>query len=296
MSGRRTDSGGRPEILVACRDVTRSSVALELAVQLSLRMDAQLSILAVIRHDGQHTGARRALDQALEIGSKRLGADRCRTALRVGHPAEEILQELDERSYALVVVGDREYQSRLERLVLGSTAERIIEHAPCAVAVAKGRVGPVRRLMLCDSGVAEAALVDLMADRLPALLLDAEEVRVVHVVSHMSAGPSVTVPSEGDPHDAGKAADPKDGHGLDRATERLVERNRELLDRMGVRATMQVRHGIVVEEIVSAAQSGRADLVVIGANRGDGWRRVLLGDLARDIFRRLRCPVLVVRP
>jgi nucleotide-binding universal stress UspA family protein len=56
-----------------------------------------------------------------------------------------------------------------------------------------------------------------------------------------------------------------------------------------------VRHGLVVDEIQAEARSGDYDLVVIGAHRGEGWRRILLDDLAHQIIVEMDRPVLVVR-
>jgi nucleotide-binding universal stress UspA family protein len=56
-----------------------------------------------------------------------------------------------------------------------------------------------------------------------------------------------------------------------------------------------VRHGLVVEEILAEAQCGDYDLVVIGAHRGEGWRRILLDDLAHEIINYVDRPILVVR-
>jgi nucleotide-binding universal stress UspA family protein len=67
------------------------------------------------------------------------------------------------------------------------------------------------------------------------------------------------------------------------------------LDRLGVRALAEVRHGLVVDEILSQAKKGDYDLVVIGAYRGKGWQRILLDDLAHKILVQLDRPVLVVR-
>lgn len=63
----------------------------------------------------------------------------------------------------------------------------------------------------------------------------------------------------------------------------------------GVVAQPKVRHGAVVEEILAETQENNYDLVVIGAHRGQGWERVLLEDIAREIITQVDRPVAVVR-
>ena len=50
-----------------------------------------------------------------------------------------------------------------------------------------------------------------------------------------------------------------------------------------------------LDEILAEARDGDYDLVVIGAHRGEAWRRILLDDLAHQIIVQLDRPVLVVR-
>jgi nucleotide-binding universal stress UspA family protein len=75
----------------------------------------------------------------------------------------------------------------------------------------------------------------------------------------------------------------------------LLERDIQMLEPLSVQLRPMVRHGLVVDEILAEAQAGDYDLVVIGAHRGEGWRRILLDDLAHQIIIHLDRPVLVVR-
>jgi nucleotide-binding universal stress UspA family protein len=59
----------------------------------------------------------------------------CETIVRMGGPAHEfIVQEAKDRDIDLIVMGTRG-KSALERVVMGSVAERVIGHAPCPVMV-----------------------------------------------------------------------------------------------------------------------------------------------------------------
>jgi nucleotide-binding universal stress UspA family protein len=67
-------------------------------------------------------------------------------ALRVGAPAAEIVQYARGHQSDLLVLGTHG-RSGIERLVLGSVAERVIRHAPCAILVVRAQVaaGPHAR-------------------------------------------------------------------------------------------------------------------------------------------------------
>jgi universal stress protein A len=60
--------------------------------------------------------------------------------LRIGNPFEEIVNAAKETSVDLIVIGSHGYGG-LGRLLLGSTAERVIQYAPCPVLVVKEASG-----------------------------------------------------------------------------------------------------------------------------------------------------------
>lgn len=64
----------------------------------------------------------------------------------------------------------------------------------------------------------------------------------------------------------------------------------------GVEATIKVRIGLVVEEIIAELNEGGYDLLVIGAHRSQGLvERLLLEDVTADILPESPVPVLVVK-
>jgi nucleotide-binding universal stress UspA family protein len=164
---------------------------------------------------------------------------------------------------------------------------RVIEQAPCPVLVAKGRLGTIRRILLCDSGVECPSLLSRFTTQLADLLDGEEQVTVLHVMSQISAGPGV----------AGKQLRASAAELIDERTPEgeLLVQDLRVLERPGVHLHPEVRHGLVVDEILAEARAGDYDLVVIGAHRGRAWQRLLLADLAQEIVHHLDRPVLVVR-
>jgi nucleotide-binding universal stress UspA family protein len=204
----------------------------------------------------------------------------------------------------------------LVRFLHGSTAIRVVEHAPCPVVVAKGKIGPIQRILVCDSGsedpylglsstvhnanilnsgahvrggtaMAGPSLLSRFLLLPPGLLNGVAEILVLHVMSQMSAGPGVQ--GEQLRSDAEELTDQRAPEGD------LLGRDIAALQRLGLDARAKVSHGLVVEEILEEARCGDHDLVVIGAYRGVGWQRILLDDLAHRIIVELDRPVLVLR-
>jgi nucleotide-binding universal stress UspA family protein len=281
------------QILMTTHGAPHDGVALRFGVEIARRAGELPTVLTVVRHERDRPQGDAVLAHACKILELRV--PKVSTRLRVGHPAAEIVREAEEGEYDLIIVGDSQNHNLATRFLQGSTAVRVVEHAPCPVMVAKGRAKPIHRILLCDSG-AESPSVGLRAGpsvpsrftaQLGGLLKGEEEVTLLHVMSQMSAGPGV----EGKPLRAGVE------ELIARATPEgeLLEQDAAALERLGVHARAKVRHGLVVDEILCETQRGDHDLVVIGAYRGEGWQRILLDDLAHRIIVQLDRPVLVVR-
>lgn len=287
-------------ILLTTHGMPHDEVALRFGATIVRNAGEPATILAVVDDEARRARAEEILKSAVEQFT---GVPRVQTKVRIGHAAPEIIREADEGNYDLVIVGERQNPNLLTRFLSGSTSIRIVEHSPCAVIVAKGKAGPIARILLCDSGAegvlappvvpqAEAgepgpSLLARFTAQLADLLQGEEEITLLHVMSQISAGPGVR------------------GTQLRADVQELIEEHSpegemllqdvRLLERPGVRVRAKVRHGLVVDEILEEAHSGDYDLVVIGAHRGASWQRILLDDLAHKILVEMDRPVLVVR-
>ena len=63
----------------------------------------------------------------------------------------------------------------------------------------------------------------------------------------------------------------------------------------GVQAKAVVRDGIAHEQIVRAARSPRADMIVIGTHGRTGLAKFFLGSVAGRVVSTAKCPVMTVR-
>lgn len=77
------------------------------------------------------------------------------------------------------------------------------------------------------------------------------------------------------------------------ASTRLAE-FKERIRRRGIVATTHIVNGIPSERVIAAAQSEKADLLVVGTRGKSGLAHVLLGSTAERVIRSAPCPVLAV--
>jgi nucleotide-binding universal stress UspA family protein len=274
-------------ILMTTGGSTHSELALQFGAHLLGTIQTSLwpTILTVIKAESDRERAREILGHACRIVDPH--CSQVNTKIRLGHPAEEIIREAEEGQYKLAIVGEKQHHGLLTRFLLGSTAQRVVEHAPCPVIIAKGHIGPVKRVLLCDSGVQDPSLLSRLDDQLPVLLQSKPDVTVLHVMSQISAGPGV--------RGAQLRAEAEQLIAQHAPEGELLQRDVDILTRLGSHPRPKIRHGLVVDEILAEAAQGDYGLVVIGVNRGEGWRRILLDDLAHQIIVQADRPVLVVR-
>ena len=286
-------------ILIAIDGSPGTGAVLSLGTYLALNQLADPSpvLLAVARRKEDRAQAERALLSACEL----LSVASAQTKLRMGRPDHEILDEAQQGHYDLVVVGEgwrprHPLACAQDRL----TAARVAERASCPVFAVLGRAQflgqerPIRRILLCDSGArsalnpagASAPLLGRFTAQLAELLGGEEEVTVLHVMSQLSAGPGVRGRQLRAGVDELVAGHTPEGQ--------LIEQDVRVLDRPGLHPQAKVRHGLVVDEILSEARSGDYDLVIIGAHQETGWQRFLLDDLAHQILLHVDRNVLVV--
>lgn len=272
-------------LLVTTGGSPHAGVALRLGNQIARMVGVTPTIITVIRHKKHYLRAIKTLEKARQI--LKLDIPDIQLRIRVGHPAEEIIREAEEGRYDLVVVGERQHHDLVSRFLLGSTAERVVQHAPCPVIIAKGSPRPLKRILLCDSGAEQPSLLDRFTTRLADLINPDMDITVLHVMSQISAGPGV--PGWQLRADAEELIQEHSPEG------ELLERDIRLLQRIQVTSHPKIRHGLVVDEIADEVDCGDYDLLVIGAHRNEGWQSFLLDDLSRQIIAQVNRPVLVVR-
>jgi nucleotide-binding universal stress UspA family protein len=155
---RRGDLESPFEVDADHRELSLVANALRLGVQL-VRGSADIpALLTVVRDERDRPRG----EEILDLGRRSLEGmtPEFKELVRVGQPAEEILREAERENYELIVMGGREKQGLVTRFALGTTSERVVEHAPCPVMIAKGMPREIRRILLCDSGAESPSLAE----------------------------------------------------------------------------------------------------------------------------------------
>lgn len=213
--------------------------------------------------------------------------ERAEVKIRIGKVAEQILEELEQSACDLIILEAAAPLRRLERLWHKSSLGQVVERTRCPILIVRGEIREIDQILLCDSGGETSPLLSRLTAQLADLLAGEEQITVLHVMSQISAGPGVV----------GKQLRAEAQELIAERTPegRLLAQDVQALSQPRVHPWPKVRHGLVLDEILSEARSGDYDLVVIGAHRSNGWQRFLLDNLAQKIIAQIDRPVLVVK-
>lgn len=268
-------------ILTTTGGAPHSDSAIRLAAYLAETTGASIVLLTIIKTESTRVQAEAILTRATALLASTIEVQR---KVRLGQPAGQIVREAREGNYDLLILGERVHHG-LTRHILAPTAERVLEQMPCPVLIARGQARPLKRLLLCESG-RDPSLLNRFMSQLKPLLVAADALTLLHVMSQMAAGPGV--PGWELRADAEELMEEHTPEG------RLLEGDLKRLKQLGMHLEARVRHGLVVQEILEEARTGDYDLVVIGAHQRKGWERFLLDDLAQAIVDHADRPILVV--
>jgi nucleotide-binding universal stress UspA family protein len=285
--------GSIETILVGTDFSPCAELALKWATMLASRRAAQLAIVHAIDSEflpeqsrtGEELGA--AAEERLDA----MAATVERAGVRAVHewhlaPAWEVIIDAAKRCEAdLIVLGSRGLTA-FDRIMLGSTADRVLRNAQTPVMVvhpgnAVPKEGPRCVLAAVDFSVeANAAmetairLLDRGADEAPRLVL-------MHACTVPLAYPDLEspymVPSWTDEQQRDAEA----------RLEAIAEPLRETLD-VEIRAPV----GFPVKTILDEAQSVNADVIAVGTQGRSGLARLLMGSVAERVLHHAPVPVL----
>jgi nucleotide-binding universal stress UspA family protein len=211
---------------------------------------------------------------------------------RTGIAYEEICAVARDLKADLIVVATHGYTG-YKRMVLGSTAERVVQHSPCPALVVCQHIrhwnGSIDRctrtgfeltkiLVPTDFSECSQAAFDYGLQ----LARDFNaELRLVHVIN---------------PHaypfgDKYAALDPAQ---LIRETEEAAQKQmRSIAAKSKARYSVRVIHGSPAIQICNAANED-VDLLVISTHGRTGLGHILIGSVAEHVVRYAHCPVLVI--
>jgi nucleotide-binding universal stress UspA family protein len=256
--------------------------AVRLGAQLAAAAGAEITLLAGVAEAPATVAAAQALLPAP-----------AEVRRRPERRAEALLAESAAGEYDLVIAGSRGLRG-WQRLARGSVAARLARHSPLPVLLVKGPPRPAGagvRVLVCTSGDARGERAVRWGARLAHWLR--AELTVLHVMSQLALSAEAPLDQLEETAEEAITQETREGQHLARALE--VARA-EAGPGLAVRPAL--RHGLVLDEVVTEAREGNYDVVVIGGHAApDTWPlgSTLLEDVADQILMALERPVLVVR-
>jgi nucleotide-binding universal stress UspA family protein len=212
--------------------------------------------------------------------------------IRQGFPEEQLLAETEEHFYHLVVIGARgKRKAGANRM--GSTARRLVRFVKVPLLIVTQPRAGISRVLICTSGESQGESDAQVGGALSALL--GARVTVLHVMSQIALGPAAkTDDLQGDALDLIRSGAREGEH---------LKKLQEIMQSQGLmtsRCELKVRHGLVLDEILTETREGSYDLVVIGAHQVPddqfkGLRQLFQENIADDLLLHVNRPVLVVR-
>ena len=234
---------------------------------------------------------RRQLAEELKaIASKSRLSPRDKTHLRTGTATfDEICRLAQEIPADLIVMPTHGYTG-LKHVLLGSTAERVVQHSPCPVFVVRqsGRLSKTgaasrmnRILVPVDfSGCSRAGLQYAIgfANEVGARIILLHATYLGYIYS--SEGTALY-----------------DVHGLQQAASKSAERQMRELVRAAkfgrVKFETVLTSGSPALDICSFAKDGDIDLIITSTHGRTGFQHILIGSIAEQVVRHAPCSVLV---
>jgi len=231
---------------------------------------------------------RRVLEEARQI-LKEEGIDAL-TLSETGSPASVIMAQAED--YDVTVIGAKGRNERSD-VGLGPVASRIVEHASGCVLVGREPPGDgqVRILVPVDGSAGSQHALDALS-----MLFDLEsaEITLLHVLETLWLPSNPEEDSLGDTDTEFRQTRQLLAE-LRREAEQLLAEARARVLEQHPGVTTAIREGIPGNEILSEADQGEYDLVVVGANEATDMKHSVLGSVSSKVAWNAPCSVLVVR-
>ena len=215
--------------------------------------------------------------------------------VEVGGPAFEGICRVAHRVRADLIVACTHGRGGVQRVLLGSTAERLVQHSPCPVLVIREKRNAespgttTESLSRIKTIVVPVDFSHTSLDGLQYAIRFASKVKArILVVTVVQFGYAFTT----------------DGYAiydltpLEKAARAAAEREMQLFIRRvrfgPVKFETAIEIGKPMRQICAFAESRRADLIITPTHGYSGLKHVLIGSTAEHVVRGATCPVLVV--
>lgn len=268
---------------MVCSDGSeRAREALLSAAIIAVPMRADITILGITEIEQDQGKLLEALREDIQgFQEKGVNVD---IVTKFGDPVEEIIQQTREITYDLVVIG-AERQRAQEFFLPSAKAYSIIETiAPAVLVVPKSRPD-LKRILICSGG---GPYIDNAVRFTSEIAKDlSASITLLTVVSEPPAMHATLVRRQEDVDTLLNS---------NSQLARNLRNEKDTIERAGVPVSVQIRHGIVLDQILEEVERGDCDLIVVGSwPVRDLWRNYVIGNVTREIVKRADRPVLVIR-
>lgn len=209
---------------------------------------------------------------------------RVHAARRIGRAHSQIADYAAEVGAGLVVAGSRG-QSPLLRLLLGSTAWRLLRVCRCPVLIVRGEpVAPYGRVLVAVDFFPHSRAVVEWALRLAA----DGRLQMLHALEPLDEGSLRAQGLDG-------AAIKQQREDMRAIAENLMANLSAVVpDEEKTRMESHIEFGYPPNRILESAASWRADLIVLGRQGRGGLEDFLVGSVSKDVAQEAVCDVLLV--
>ncbi|QQS48600.1 MAG: universal stress protein [Acidobacteriota bacterium] len=302
------------KVLIATDGSDQATTALRTASRMIRREDLQVDLICVapqlvLPHEkrGRKTERSERLkkeylekigretDKILNQGRGVLEAEGITAQPRslIGSPAPVIIGE--SIGYDLTVVGAHDKYQRTKP-GLGKVASRVVSQASGAVLVARdfGYERALRILIGVDGSLASEQAIEFLVNNFKA---DSADIMLMHVVE--TPWMQIGLDREWFDYPGGlfRRADP--GARIDQEvhieSEEVIETARRRLESRGFGSEMMIVDGDPALEMLSEAEKGDYDLIVLGATGETDLKHNMLGSVSTKIAQDAPCSVLIVK-
>jgi nucleotide-binding universal stress UspA family protein len=243
-----------------------------------------------------HSAQRRLTEIRHELRRRFPDAPAIDTKAVLGFAADEIVAEVRRGDFDLIVMATHG-RTGVQRMLLGSVAERVVRMSPVPVLTVHPGAAPPAAVTatphvgtLRPSNIVVATDFSVDADRAVATGVELARrlggrVALLHVCelpSYAATEFGVYVASAGS---------------VDQCvieTEHELLRLRRRYEDCGVPIVTDWRTGVPAEQIVAFASAKSCDLLIVGSHGRRGWRRLVIGSVAERVVRLAPMPVLTV--
>jgi nucleotide-binding universal stress UspA family protein len=215
--------------------------------------------------------------------------------VRTGRAYREICGLASEIGAELIVIATHG-RTGLKRLMLGSTAERVVQHAPCPVLVVRER-----EREFVETGKGKEAALYIGKVLVPLDFSDSSREGLLYAISFAKRfGASLIllhaiqvmpfIPANGP---AAHERIPAPGV-IERSARLRARKFLKQVDFAGVKYKMEIQSGTPAHEICRFAENANVELIITATHGQTGLAHVLIGSTAEHVVRYAHSPVLVV--